>query len=57
MEIEQIREQIDNVDSQLLKLFVERMRLGEAVAAAGARLKMEADRGRFALRRNERSAD
>jgi len=33
MEIEQIREQIDNVDSQLLKLFVERMRLGEQVAS------------------------
>lgn len=33
MEIEQIREQIDHVDSQLLKLFVERMRLGEQVAS------------------------
>ena len=33
MEIEQIHEQIDNVDSQLLKLFVERMRLGEQVAS------------------------
>ena len=33
MEIEQIREQIDHVDSQLLKLFMERMRLGEQVAS------------------------
>ena len=33
MEIEQIREQIDAVDGQMLKLFLERMRLGEEVAA------------------------
>ena len=33
MEIEQIREQIDAVDGQLLQLFLERMRLGEEVAA------------------------
>ena len=33
MEIEQIREQIDTIDSQLLKLFLERMHLGEAVAS------------------------
>ena len=33
MQIEQIREQIDTIDSQLLKLFLERMRLGEAVAS------------------------
>ena len=30
MEIEQIRKQVDVIDSQLLKLFLERMHLGEA---------------------------
>ena len=33
MEIEEIRKEIDTIDSQLLKLFLERMHLGEAVAA------------------------
>jgi len=33
MEVEQIREAIDAIDSQLLKLFLERMRLGEQVAS------------------------
>ena len=33
MEVEQIREQIDEVDGQLLKLFLERMRLASEVAA------------------------
>ena len=33
MEIEQIREQIDTIDSQLLKLFLERMHLGDAIAS------------------------
>ena len=33
MDVEQIREAIDNVDSQLLKLFLERMHLGEQVAS------------------------
>ena len=33
MEIEQIREQIDAVDGKMLQLFLERMHLGEEVAA------------------------
>ena len=33
MEIEQIREKIDAVDGQMLQLFLERMHLGEEVAA------------------------
>lgn len=33
MELNEIRERIDGVDSRLLELFLERMRLGEAVAA------------------------
>ncbi len=33
MDLNEIRNQIDRVDSEILKLFLERMRLGEAVAA------------------------
>ncbi len=33
MELNEIREQIDSVDSQILKLFLERMHLGEEIAA------------------------
>ena len=33
MDLNEIRNQIDRVDSEILKLFLERMRLGEEVAA------------------------